>query len=346
MKTYCFDIDGTLCTNTEGAYEDAQPFPDRIAYVNRLHKAGHTILLYTARGSTTDIDWRDVTEGQMAAWGVCYHKLYLGKPTAHVYIDDKAFNSETWDWNQDSNNEQPSSVMEDAAYLNVTYSEERAAQGPYPAQLAKWLADSFLPPNGSLLDVGCGRGDYLTAFSDLGYKVAGTDISPGAPGFSPDHQVLTANLDLDPLPFPPESFDIVFSKSVIEHTRTPVVLLKKAYDALRPGGTAIVMTPSWRHTYWGPFYCDHTHVTPFTAISLDDAMSLAGFEMVDVQHFLQLPVVWRYPILKPISQFLRMLPIPFRPHTNAPWPEEMNKFIRFSNEVMLLAIAHKPKQSH
>ncbi|HER27457.1 MAG TPA: hypothetical protein ENI69_10150, partial [Rhodospirillales bacterium] len=62
MTVYCFDIDGTLCSNTEGAYDDAEPFADRIRQVNRLHRAGHTILLYTARGSTTDIDWRETTE--------------------------------------------------------------------------------------------------------------------------------------------------------------------------------------------------------------------------------------------------------------------------------------------
>ena len=344
MKTYCFDIDGTLCTNTEGAYEDAKPFPDRISQVNRLYDAGHTILLYTARGSTTDIDWRDTTEGQMKDWGVRYHQLFLGKPTAHVYIDDKAFNSETWDWYQDDN-QNTSSVMQDAAYLDLTYSEDRAAHGPYPAKLATWLAKNYLPSSGSLLDVGCGRGDFLDAFSDLGYKVAGIDISPGAPAHSPEHDVKIADLNQEPLPFPQASFDIIFSKSVIEHTRTPGILLKKSFDALKPGGIAIIMTPSWTHTYWGPFYCDHTHVTPFTAPSLDDALTLAGFIDIDVQHFFQLPFLWRHPLLKPVIHMLRKLPIPFRPHNKAPWPENLNKLIRFSNEVMLLAIARKPERS-
>ncbi len=109
MKVYCFDIDGTLCTNTEGAYEEAKPFPERIAKVNLLHQEGHTILLYTARGSTTDIDWRETTERQMKEWGVRYHQLFLGKPSAHVYIDDKAFNSESWDWGLQSGDVEPSS---------------------------------------------------------------------------------------------------------------------------------------------------------------------------------------------------------------------------------------------
>ena len=93
---YCFDIDGTLCTNTDGDYEQAVLFPEPIAQVNRLHEAGHTIYLYTARGATTGIDWRELTERQLSEWGVEYDALYFGKPTADVYVDDRAVNSAQW----------------------------------------------------------------------------------------------------------------------------------------------------------------------------------------------------------------------------------------------------------
>ena len=90
MKNYCFDLDGTLCTNTEGEYEDAVPFIDRIAKVNELFEEGSNILIYTARGTVTGIDWRKLTEKQLAEWGVKYHELRLGKPFADIYIDDRA----------------------------------------------------------------------------------------------------------------------------------------------------------------------------------------------------------------------------------------------------------------
>lgn len=93
---YCFDIDGTLCDNTYGDYEVAKPFPARIAKINALYEAGHTILLQTARGSTTGIDWRTVTERQMQVWGVKYHALFFGKPTADFYIDDRAVSDLQW----------------------------------------------------------------------------------------------------------------------------------------------------------------------------------------------------------------------------------------------------------
>jgi len=90
MKNYCFDLDGTLCTNTEGEYESAIPFPERISKVNALYEEGSSILIYTARGTVTGIDWRPLTEKQLAEWGVKYHELRLGKPFADVYIDDRA----------------------------------------------------------------------------------------------------------------------------------------------------------------------------------------------------------------------------------------------------------------
>ncbi len=95
---YCFDIDGALCTRTDGDHTLAKPFYDRIALVNALYAAGHVIKLFTSRGSTTGIDRREATEHQMQAWNVRYHELIMGKPEADIFIDDKAFRGDQWNW--------------------------------------------------------------------------------------------------------------------------------------------------------------------------------------------------------------------------------------------------------
>ena len=90
MKTYCFDLDGTLCTNAEGDYENSTPLVERINIVNKLYDDGNTILIDTARGSTTKIDWYDVTKKQLAVWGVKYSNLRVGvKLNADIFVDDK-----------------------------------------------------------------------------------------------------------------------------------------------------------------------------------------------------------------------------------------------------------------
>lgn len=89
---YCFDLDGTICTDTQGDYGNAEAYPEVVAAINRLHDEGHQIIVMTARGSATGKDWRVVTESQLLHWGVAYDRLYLGKPPADVYVDDKAVN--------------------------------------------------------------------------------------------------------------------------------------------------------------------------------------------------------------------------------------------------------------
>lgn len=95
--TYVFDIDGTVCTNTYGKYELARPFVKRIEKINSLYDEGHTIFMLTARGmGRTDNNQAkaievlyEFTEEQLKAWGLRFHKLFLGKPSGDYYIDDK-----------------------------------------------------------------------------------------------------------------------------------------------------------------------------------------------------------------------------------------------------------------
>lgn len=91
MKYYV-DIDGVICTNTYGKYEEAFPIRENIKKINKLYEGGHTITLWTARGTTTKMNWRELTEKQMEAWGVKYHELKFGKPEYDALIDDRAVN--------------------------------------------------------------------------------------------------------------------------------------------------------------------------------------------------------------------------------------------------------------
>jgi len=94
---YCFDLDGTLCTNTEGDYENAEPYPDKILKVNQLYSEGHTIIIETARGRVTGKYWIEFTMNQLEKWGVNYHSLRAGcKIAADIYVDDKGVNADSF----------------------------------------------------------------------------------------------------------------------------------------------------------------------------------------------------------------------------------------------------------
>ena len=104
---YCFDIDGTLChtpNNEKGKpdYQNAQPFPFMVEQVNRLYDEGHHIIMQTARGKGSGVDHTELTNRQLHDWGYKDHEWFpmFCKPTADIFIDDKAENVENWKQNQ------------------------------------------------------------------------------------------------------------------------------------------------------------------------------------------------------------------------------------------------------
>lgn len=89
------DIDETICIS-HGDYENAKPMYDRIAKINNLYDDGNTITYWTARGTTTGINWYALTVHQLYEWGCKYHELRMGKPAYDLFIDDKVINSQEY----------------------------------------------------------------------------------------------------------------------------------------------------------------------------------------------------------------------------------------------------------
>ena len=87
---YAIDIDGVLCDDMLGDYQRSTPNMRAIAMVNDLYEEGHTIKIFTGRGSATGVDWREFTTQQLKRWRLKYHELIFGKPVADVFVDDKA----------------------------------------------------------------------------------------------------------------------------------------------------------------------------------------------------------------------------------------------------------------
>jgi len=96
MKYY-FDIDGVICTtDINHDYSNAQPYDDIINNINDLYQSGYTIVLYTARGMSTGLDWKELTQKQLNEWGVKYHQLLFGKQPYDLLIDDKVIHIENY----------------------------------------------------------------------------------------------------------------------------------------------------------------------------------------------------------------------------------------------------------
>lgn len=101
------DLDGVICPvkRPEESYVDLTPLPGAAGRIRELRKAGHAVIIVTARHMAT-------CEGNVGAvvkrvgkltldWlehhGIEYDEIHFGKPNADVYIDDRAIRFTTWD---------------------------------------------------------------------------------------------------------------------------------------------------------------------------------------------------------------------------------------------------------
>lgn len=222
-------------------------------------------------------------------------------------------------------------------YVNVIYNEKDKPLTSYPDELSRYLFRKYgIKKNHKLLDVGCGRGEFLNGFIKCGVEGYGVDQSDVAKRYCPNATLKQANLESESIPFDENCFDVVYSKSVIEHFHQPEILIREMYRVLKPGGLAITLCPDWYFNY-RIYFEDFTHRTPFMQSSLRDIQVMQGFDNVEVELLRQLPAIWKYPWLLPAAEITRVLAPEFL--------RSRSKWVRFSKEVMLLSSARKPLKS-
>lgn len=227
----------------------------------------------------------------------------------------------------------PAELLRD--YVSVIYNKEDRPFTKYPDLLTRHLVTRYgLAKGKKILDLGCGRGEFLRGFIRCGLDGYGVDQSLLAKTIFPEAEISQSDLEKAPLPYKDNSFDVVFSKSVLEHFYYPEKLVQQIRRVLNPGGLVITMVPDWQSVY-KTFYEDYTHRSPFTYTSLRDIFIINGFNNVQVEKFKQLPFLWTMPWLKLFSGLVALVtPL---------WLSPYSKLVKFSKEVMLLCSAVKPK---
>ena len=219
-----------------------------------------------------------------------------------------------------------------ADYLNIVYDRSLKPYTTYPQKLVLYLFNSCKMQEGMMmLEPGVGRGEHLREFKKLGLDVKGLDISKEAIAFSPDLNIDIYDADDNRWPYDDNVFDVVYSKSFIEHLKSPSVYVDEAFRVLKPGGLLLTLTPDWEANY-KKFFDDYTHVSPFTIISLNNIQQASGLVNVSAYKLRQLPLLWKYPSLNYISAIISPF-IPLR---------TMNNYLRWSRELMLVGVGRKP----
>ena len=131
------------------------------------------------------------------------------------------------------------------------------------------LARRHGPPQGMLLELGCGMGHLLAWLTDH-YHVFGCDINPWALSQArrnvPQGNFVLLSGD-EPYAFPKAVFDIVIAKHVVEHLSHPDQAIGEMSRMLKSGGLLILVTPNlgspMRKRKQGKWigYKDPTHIS-------------------------------------------------------------------------------------
>jgi SAM-dependent methyltransferase len=149
--------------------------------------------------------------------------------------------------------------MSESDLRNHPFNEDYFSTGPYAevnfARYSQYwwsnryyarLARRHGPPQGRVLELGCGMGHLLAWLTDP-YRVFGCDINPWALSKAkrnvPQGNFLLFSGD-ESYTFPEAVFDIVIAKHVVEHLSHPEHAIAEMSRVLKPGGLLILATPN------------------------------------------------------------------------------------------------------
>ncbi len=115
----------------------------------------------------------------------------------------------------------------------------------------EWNAiEELIPMNSSFLDIGCGKGYSMSlAIQNRDCHATGIDPLPDYAGVAPELKGLKRTYTIEKgfcenLPFENESFDVVYSSHMLEHTSDYHKSLSEMQRVLKPDGVMIMGVPT------------------------------------------------------------------------------------------------------
>jgi SAM-dependent methyltransferase len=136
-----------------------------------------------------------------------------------------------------------------------------------------------------ILDVGCGTGSNLSAFCQLG-RAVGVDMSTDALEFCRQRGIERVALsEIESLPFPDGTFDVVTAMDILEHTDDDLAALGELRRVLRPGGLMLATVPAY-----GFLWSEHDealkHRRRYTAHELRNKLTVTNFQIERTSYFI------------------------------------------------------------
>ncbi len=157
----------------------------------------------------------------------------------------------------------------------------------------------------SILDIGCGAGDFLALvrrFGDPSWDLYGVDFSPAAVEQLGRRGLKAIQARFEEMEWTGAPVGAIVMNQLIEHVADPAASIAKSFELLRPGGALIMETPNldawdarlFRRRYWGGWHAPR-HWNLFTPATLGRCVEEAGLQLTEVTHILS-PFSWLHSI--------------------------------------------------
>ena len=145
-------------------------------------------------------------------------------------------------------------------------------------------------PEAPVLDVGCGRGEWLELLKEQKLEASGVDINSAMLAQCRERKLKVAHGDAIAhlRTLPEKSLGAVTGFHIIEHLELEVLmdLLAETIRVLVPGGVAIFESPNCKNLVVGAtnFNVDPTHRNPVFPETAQFMLSIHGFEKVELKY--------------------------------------------------------------
>jgi len=174
------------------------------------------------------------------------------------------------------------------SYKYVGFEDEfRGTQEDIRRRMTGYLPD--FEGASDVLDIGCGRGEFLELLRDHGISARGIDINPEMAAVCQANglQAVAGDALTHLAAQPNASLGGIFSAQVVEHLEPDYLirLLETASEKLRPGAKIVLETinPACWSAFFSSYIRDITHVRPLHPDTLNYFLIASGFEQVETR---------------------------------------------------------------
>lgn len=150
------------------------------------------------------------------------------------------------------------------------------------------LAENTIAREYPMLDLGCGRGEWLELLKDNGFTALGIDINTSAIAQCRNRHLEVIQSDAIQYlkSLPESSISLVTGFHIIEHLpfETLIELLDEIVRVLHPGGLTILETPNPENVLVGShtFYLDPTHKNPLPSLVTQFLAEMRGLSKAEI----------------------------------------------------------------